>query len=97
MLVRKFAVHAKHSGIPEIKTVLGGFVIKRFMGAWTLLIKSLGLVGISGFIHKFIVISYKYLVSFCRVGTMARKRRPVSPCGLLLRKFNYEALPQSKP
>ncbi|KAG5302510.1 chloride channel protein [Histoplasma capsulatum G186AR] len=43
VLVRKFAVHAKHSGIPEIKTVLGGFVIKRFMGAWTLLIKSLGL------------------------------------------------------
>ncbi|KKZ66309.1 chloride channel 3 [[Emmonsia] crescens] len=43
VLVRKFAVYAKHSGIPEIKTVLGGFVIKRFMGAWTLLIKSLGL------------------------------------------------------
>ncbi|OJD27909.1 hypothetical protein ACJ73_00702 [Blastomyces percursus] len=43
VLVRNFAVYAKHSGIPEIKTVLGGFVIKRFMGAWTLLIKSLGL------------------------------------------------------
>ena len=37
-------MYAKHSGIPEIKTVLGGFVIRRFMGLWTLVIKSLGLV-----------------------------------------------------
>ncbi|WEW57085.1 chloride channel [Emydomyces testavorans] len=42
-LVTSYAIHARHSGIPEIKTVLGGFVIKRFMGAWTLMIKSLGL------------------------------------------------------
>jgi hypothetical protein len=44
VLVRKFAPHAKHSGIPEIKTVLGGFVIRRFLGTWTLIIKSIGLV-----------------------------------------------------
>lgn len=37
-------MYAKHSGIPEIKTVLGGFVIRRFLGAWTLVTKSLGLV-----------------------------------------------------
>lgn len=43
ILVKKFAKYAKHSGIPEIKTVLGGFVIRRFMGAWTLVVKSLGL------------------------------------------------------
>ncbi|KAK2753107.1 hypothetical protein FQN55_005067 [Onygenales sp. PD_40] len=43
LLVKTFAIYAKHSGIPEIKTVLGGFVIQRFMGGWTLLIKSLGL------------------------------------------------------
>ncbi|KAG9246693.1 chloride channel [Calycina marina] len=42
-LVQEYALYAKHSGIPEIKTVLGGFVIRRFMGAWTLVIKSLGL------------------------------------------------------
>lgn len=42
--MKEFALYAKHSGIPEIKTVLGGFVIRRFMGAWTLAIKSLGLV-----------------------------------------------------
>lgn len=44
-LVISYATHAKHSGIPEIKTVLGGFVIKNFMGSWTLIIKCLGLVG----------------------------------------------------
>ncbi|KAL9603500.1 MAG: hypothetical protein Q9219_001187 [cf. Caloplaca sp. 3 TL-2023] len=43
MLVRTYAPYAKHSGIPEIKTVLGGFVIRRFMGLWTLVVKSLGL------------------------------------------------------
>ena len=44
ILVKTYAIYAKHSGIPEIKTVLGGFVIRRFMGTWTLVIKSLGLV-----------------------------------------------------
>lgn len=44
ILVKEFAVYAKHSGIPEIKTVLGGFIIRRFMGLWTLVVKSLGLV-----------------------------------------------------
>lgn len=43
-LVKHYAVYARHSGIPEIKTVLGGFVMRRFLGVWTLIIKSLGLV-----------------------------------------------------
>lgn len=43
VLVQNFAIYAQHSGIAEIKTVLGGFVIRRFMGAWTLVVKSLGL------------------------------------------------------
>ncbi|KAI0194151.1 chloride channel [Astrocystis sublimbata] len=42
-LVQEYAIYAKHSGIPEIKTVLGGFVIRRFLGSWTLVTKSLGL------------------------------------------------------
>ncbi|KAI0180059.1 chloride channel [Hypoxylon sp. FL1284] len=42
-LVKEYAIYAKHSGIPEIKTVLGGFVIRRFLGAWTLVTKSSGL------------------------------------------------------
>jgi chloride channel 3/4/5 len=44
VLVTKYAPYAKQSGIPEIKTVLGGFVIRNFLGSWTLIIKSLGLV-----------------------------------------------------
>ncbi|KAJ5666718.1 CTD kinase subunit gamma Ctk3 C-terminal [Penicillium macrosclerotiorum] len=43
LLVRNFAIYARHSGIPEIKTILGGTVIRHFMGPWTLTIKSLGL------------------------------------------------------
>ncbi|KAF2763545.1 hypothetical protein EJ05DRAFT_472443 [Pseudovirgaria hyperparasitica] len=43
LLVQNYAPYARHSGIPEIKTVLGGFVIRRFLGVWTLAIKSLGL------------------------------------------------------
>ncbi|KAK4106855.1 hypothetical protein N658DRAFT_461842 [Parathielavia hyrcaniae] len=44
VLVKEYAIHAKHSGIPELKTVLGGFVIRRFLGLWTLITKSLGLI-----------------------------------------------------
>ena len=44
LLVKQYSTHAKHSGIPEIKTVLGGFVIRRFLGTWTLITKSFGLV-----------------------------------------------------
>lgn len=47
VLVKAYAIYARHSGIPEIKTVLGGFVIQRFMGAWTLVVKSLGLASLS--------------------------------------------------
>ncbi|KAI0118730.1 chloride channel [Nemania sp. FL0031] len=42
-LVKEYAIYAKHSGLPEIKTLLGGFVIRRFLGGWTLVTKSLGL------------------------------------------------------
>lgn len=43
LLVNRYSIYAKQSGIPEIKTLLGGFVIRRFLGAWTLIVKSLGL------------------------------------------------------
>ena len=48
MLVREFSPYAKHSAIPEIKTVLGGFVIRHFLGGWTLVTKTLGLVSVVG-------------------------------------------------
>ncbi|KAL7271131.1 glycerol ethanol, ferric requiring protein [Rhizina undulata] len=43
ILVRSFAPYAAGSGISEIKCILAGFVMKGFLGAWTLIIKSIGL------------------------------------------------------
>ena len=42
-LVRSFAPYAAGSGISEIKCIIAGFVMKGFLGGWTLLIKSIGL------------------------------------------------------
>lgn len=42
-LVRSFAPYAAGSGISEIKCIIAGFVMKGFLGFWTLLIKSIGL------------------------------------------------------
>ncbi|BGP17587.1 chloride channel [Rhodosporidiobolus nylandii] len=41
--VQIFAPFAFHTGIPEIKTLLGGYVMTGFLSPWTLIIKSLGL------------------------------------------------------
>lgn len=40
---RKIMYFAAGSGIPEIKTILSGFVIRGYLGSWTLLTKSVGL------------------------------------------------------
>lgn len=42
--VRMFAPYACGSGIPEIKTILSGFIIRGYLGKWTLLVKSMGMV-----------------------------------------------------
>ncbi|KAF9366123.1 glycerol ethanol, ferric requiring protein [Mortierella sp. NVP85] len=42
-LVRRYARYAAGSGISEIKCILAGFVMKGYLGGWTLVIKSLGL------------------------------------------------------
>lgn len=44
LLVKTFAPHARGSGIPEIKTILSGFVIKGYLGKWTFTIKSICMV-----------------------------------------------------
>uniref|UniRef100_A0AAR2IP66 Chloride channel protein n=1 Tax=Pygocentrus nattereri TaxID=42514 RepID=A0AAR2IP66_PYGNA len=44
ILVRAFAPYACGSGIPEIKTILSGFIIRGYLGKWTLLIKTITLV-----------------------------------------------------
>lgn len=43
VLVNRFSIFAKQSGIPEIKTVLSGLKINHLFSAWTLVVKSLGL------------------------------------------------------
>ncbi|RJE18790.1 Chloride channel [Aspergillus sclerotialis] len=42
-LVKSFAPYAAGSGISEIKCIIAGFVMKGYLGAWTLLIKSITL------------------------------------------------------
>ncbi|KAF7196733.1 putative chloride channel protein [Pseudocercospora fuligena] len=43
ILVKNFAPYAAGSGISEIKCIIAGFVMKAFLGFWTLLIKSIAL------------------------------------------------------
>jgi chloride channel 3/4/5 len=40
----KTAYYSAGSGIPEVKVILGGFVIKGFLGIKTLIVKSIGMV-----------------------------------------------------
>ncbi|KAK3567324.1 hypothetical protein QTP86_019607 [Hemibagrus guttatus] len=44
VLVKVFAPYACGSGIPEIKTILSGFIIRGYLGKWTLMIKTITLV-----------------------------------------------------
>ncbi|XP_048826147.1 H(+)/Cl(-) exchange transporter 3 isoform X2 [Brienomyrus brachyistius] len=44
LLVKVFAPYACGSGIPEIKTILSGFIIRGYLGKWTLMIKTITLV-----------------------------------------------------
>ncbi|KAF5373298.1 hypothetical protein D9615_007485 [Tricholomella constricta] len=43
LLVESYAPYAFHTGIPEIKAILGGYVFDSFLSPWTLLIKGVGL------------------------------------------------------
>ncbi|GAA6035182.1 hypothetical protein JCM8097_006407 [Rhodosporidiobolus ruineniae] len=40
---RKTLYFAAGSGLPEIKTILSGFVIRGYLGSWTLVVKAVGL------------------------------------------------------
>ncbi|KAI0372598.1 hypothetical protein BV20DRAFT_33678 [Pilatotrama ljubarskyi] len=43
VLVKTYAPYAFHTGIPEIKAILSGYVLDSFLGPWVLLIKAIGL------------------------------------------------------
>lgn len=43
-VIQVFAPYACGSGIPEIKCILSGFVIRGYLGKWTFIIKSVGLI-----------------------------------------------------
>ncbi|KAI0769196.1 Cl-channel protein [Irpex lacteus] len=43
VLVVTYAPYAFHTGIPEIKAIVSGYVFDAFLGGWTLLIKAVGL------------------------------------------------------
>jgi chloride channel 3/4/5 len=91
LLVREFSPYAKHSGIPEIKTVLGGFVIRHFLGGWTLVAKTLGLVSPRYMLHRQTLTP---AVPCRRIWSVARKGGPAGPCSVLLSKPLYEAFQQ---
>ena len=44
LFVVVLAPYAAGSGIPEVKTILSGFVIRGYLGAWTLIVKAVGMV-----------------------------------------------------
>lgn len=43
-LVKRLAPYAAGSGIPEVKTILSGFVIRGYFDLWTLMVKATGMV-----------------------------------------------------
>jgi H+/Cl- antiporter ClcA len=82
LLVRNYAPFAAGSGIPEVKTILGGFIIKHFLGAWTLLV-----------IRTFLY----YIDQDCRVDFICciwpgvGKRRTIGPC----RSMRWKSCPET--
>ena len=48
MLILHFSTYASGSGVSEVKTILGGFIIKDFLSFKTLVIKCIGLVLVCG-------------------------------------------------
>jgi hypothetical protein len=94
LLVREFSPYAQRSGIPEIKTVLGGFVIRHFLGGWTLVTKTLGLVSTSSQECEYIAKGLRHAVPRGRIGSLARKGGSASPRSMLLSEPFHEAFQQ---
>ena len=71
-------------------------MIQRFMGGWTLVIKSIGLVRISILESFHVARLMKFLVSRGCIGPLAWKRGTTGTCRLLLCKSSNEVICQSK-
>jgi hypothetical protein len=63
-LVYHLAPYAAGSGIPEVKTILSGFIIRKFLGTWTLVTKSVGLVSQFLLLIFVIVLLLYYFIIF---------------------------------
>lgn len=82
---------AAGSGIPEIKTILCGFVIKGFLSMKTLVVKCLGCIGATGsglclakegpFVHLSACVSWQVGGLFEKYRTNERKRRELLAAG----------------
>jgi hypothetical protein len=69
--------------------VLGGFVIRHFLGGWTLVTKTLGLVSVvdASCLHLLTII-----VSCSSLRIVARQGGTVGSCSMLLSQSVYEAV-----
>lgn len=82
---------AAGSGIPEIKTILCGFVIKGFLSMRTLIVKCIGCIGATGsgmclakegpFVHLAACVSWQVAGLFEKTRTNERKKRELLAAG----------------
>lgn len=60
----KIYCYAAGSGLPEVKTILSGFVIRGFLGLKTLVTKVVGLVILKKTLLLFVILKNKIITSF---------------------------------
>ena len=72
-LVKSFAKYAAGSGISEIKCILAGFIMKGYLGGWTLVLKSITLVRF----FKLISRSQKFLADGIKSHLLLRPGSPL--------------------
>ncbi|KAG8691760.1 hypothetical protein FRC11_010631 [Ceratobasidium sp. 423] len=79
ILVQSYAPYAFHTGIPEIKAILNGYVLDLFLSPWTLLVKGVGLALAGPLVHVSCCIASIFydLVSRFK-SNQAQKRRILS-------------------
>ncbi len=84
-LVKQLAKYAAGSGISEIKCIIGGFIMKGFLGFWTFFIKSVTLVRESELCALTSLHSYHVASRHC-VRAFRRERGSIGACRVLCGK-----------